>query len=156
MKHLKYLPHALGFFSEPFELFLAFASVLSGILFLTGNTKPGALEQQLPGWQLALWVAGFTAGGLIIIVSRAMIARAKNMRSLEIGARVEAVGMTIFGGAAGMYAVAIFALGKAGFFAGLIIGAWSASAFVRLYIINKQWAPVRRDRRDPRNGDEVT
>lgn len=146
MKHLKYLPHRLGFFSEPYELFLGFVALLSGALYWTGQSKPGALQMQLPHWQLNVWESLFMAGGVLIIVSRALIARAKTVRDLEQGSRIEALGCTVFGGAAGMYAMALFAVGKPGFFAGVTIAAWSAASAVRAYIVLKQWAPFRKDR----------
>jgi hypothetical protein len=147
MKNIIYMPRGLGFFAEPFELFLAFASVFSGVLLLTGQSKPVSVATQLPGWQLSLWALLFVVGGLLIIVSRATIAAAKTEFTLERGLRLEAVGITVFGGAAAMYAISLVALGGPGLFSGIITGAWATASFFRLYIINRQWAPYRRARK---------
>jgi len=143
MKNLKYFKHGWGFFSEPFELFLALAAILSGVVYFLGKSQPNALEARLPHWELILWILTFTLSGVIIMASRGMIAVARTERALELGCRVEAVGMTLFGTAALLYSMVIFSFGLQAFVSGVIIAAWGGASFVRLYIIMMEWKPYR-------------
>lgn len=147
---IRLLDYGWGLFSQPFEVFLAFASVLSGILFLTGQTKPTALALQLPGWELSGWAWLYTIGGMLIILARIMLASAKTERTLEKGSRIEAAGLVLFGTSLGTYAMAIFALGFIGFYSGLILASFSAASFARLLTIRSQWKPYR----DARKAEE--
>lgn len=146
MTRFKFLSDNWGFFSEPFELLLAAVQVLSGVLYLIGTNKPGPLEIQLPPGELRAWIIGYTLGGALVVVSRILLAAALNERVLEMGSRVEALGMTIGGSAIAMYAMSIYALGLSAFVSGSILAAWSGASFLRLFAIQRQWAPYRKAR----------
>lgn len=146
MTRFKFFSDTWGFFSQPFELLLAGVQVLSGILYLIGHSKPGTLEAQLPPAELKTWVIGYTVGGALTVLSRLFLASAVTERSLEIGSRVEAVSLTISGGAIGMYAISIMALGVVALPSAAILSAWALAGLIRVYAIQKQWAPFRKAR----------
>lgn len=147
MTRFKFLSDAWGFFSEPFELLLAGVQIMAGTLFIFGHQKPGPLEAQLPSAELKTWVVGYLIGGIIVVLARLALAMSCTERSLEAGSRVEAVGLTISGGALTMYAISIYALGFGAFPSGSILAAWALAAFLRTLAIRKMWAPYRKARR---------
>lgn len=146
MARFRFFSDTWGFFSQPFELLLAGVQVMAGMLFLFSPRKPGTLEAQLPAGELKTWVIGYTVGGVITILARLFLATAATERRLEAGSRVEAVGLTLTGGALGMYAISIYALGFSAIPSGSIIAAWALAALIRVYAIQVQWAPFRKAR----------
>lgn len=135
MRHLAALQGRWRFASEPFELFLAAAALFSGLSVLLGTTRPGSLTAQLSPIVLRAWGASLSVGGALTIASRWMLAGAKTAGALMRALRLEQMGMTLFATTAGMYSIALMAIGRAGLAAGPIIIGWSLACAVRTWII---------------------
>lgn len=142
MRHLPAIGGRLGFvggvLAEPFESFLAAAALISGVSVLIGTSHPGSLASQLSPWVLRAWGASLSAGGALTMISRGLLGGAHSVRDLVRALRLEQMGMTIFATTAGMYAIAIMALGREGLAAGPIIIGWSGACTVRAWIIRAE------------------
>lgn len=138
MRHLPALPRTWRFLAEPFELFLAAAALISGLSVLFGTSTPGSLAAQMSPWVLRAWGASLFAGGALTMTSRWLLAGAHTVRDLIRALRLEQLGMTLFATTAGIYAVAIMAVGRAGLTSGPIIIGWSAACTVRAWIIRAE------------------
>lgn len=139
MRHMPAMGGRWGRFgAEPFEIFLALAALLSGLSVLLGTTRPGSLASQLSPWVLRAWGASLSAGAVLTLTSRWLLAGAGTVRALIRALRLEQLGMTLFATTAGIYAIAIMAVGRAGLAAGFIIVGWSAACTVRAWIIRAE------------------
>lgn len=143
MQNLELFTGRWRILAEPFELFIALASVVSGLAVLLGGTRPGALMALLSPWVLRAWGAGLCLGGSLTLFARWRLSGAGSLDSLEWAGRVEQLGMILFAGAAAMYATGIFAVGTAGITAGSIIAAFGGACATRAWIIGRTWRPVR-------------
>lgn len=147
MRHLRALTGRWGFFAEPFEIYLAAAALFSGLTVLTGLTAPSALARQVSPWMLRAWGAGLIAGAILTLLARWLLAGARTEHGLESAARIEVLGMTIFAGAASMYAMSILAVGVIGIPAGGFIAAFAGACATRARIITNEWRGHRAARR---------
>lgn len=138
MQHLPVMRGRWAVLAEPFEVFLAVAALISGLSVLVGTTRPGSLASQLSPWVLRAWGASLSAGGALTMTSRWLLAGAHNVGNLVRALRLEQMGMTLFATTAGIYAIAIMALGREGLAAGPIIVGWSAACTVRAWIIRAE------------------
>lgn len=138
MRHLAALPPRWRFLVEPFELFLAIAALFSGLSVLLGTSHPGSLAAHMSPVVLRAWGASLSIGGALTIASRWLLAGADTAGALIRGLRLEQMGMTLFATTAGMYAIAIMAVGRAGLAAGPIIVGWSIACTVRALIIRAE------------------
>lgn len=135
MRHLAALPPHWRFLAEPFEDLLAVAALFSGLSVLLGTSHPGSLAAQMAPWVLRAWGASLSVGGALTIASRWLLARADTAGALVRGMRLEQMGMTLFATTAGMYALAIMSVGRAGLAAGPMIIGWAIACTVRALII---------------------
>jgi len=138
VRHLAALPRRWRFASEPFELFLALAALFSGLSVLLGTTRPGSLSAQMSPIVLRAWGASLSVGGALTIASRWLLAGADTAGAVMRALRLEQMGMTLFATTAGMYSIAIMAIGRAGLAAGPIIIGWSLACAVRTWIIRAE------------------
>jgi len=141
------------FFSEPFEVWLAVAALVSGTSVLLGVGAPSSLAHQLSPWVLRSWGGGLCLGAAVTLAARWRVSAARTQGALEAANRLETLGMILFAGAAGMYAAAVLALGTAGLSGGLIIASWSAACAHRARIIVRAWRGINAGRRAAARGD---
>lgn len=147
MRHLKALSGRWQFLSEPFEIYLALLALVSGPSVLLGLTRPSSLASQVSPWMLRAWGAGLVLGAVLTLLARWLIAGAHTEQGQESAARIEVVAMTIFAGAATMYATSILAVGAAGIPAGCFVGGYAAACATRARIITNEWRGHRSARR---------
>lgn len=124
--------------SEPFEIFLALAALMSGVAVLFGTSRPGSLASHLSPWVLRAWGASLSSGAVLTLASRWLLAGARTTLGLIRALRLEQLGMSLFATTAGIYAFAIMAVGRAGLAAGPIIVGWSLACSVRAWIISAE------------------
>lgn len=139
MRHLKALSGRWAFFAEPFEIYLALLALVSGPTVLLGLTRPSTLARQVSPWMLRAWGAGLVLGAVLTLLARWLIAGAGTEHGKESAARIEVIGMTIFAGAATMYATSILAIGAAGIPAGCFVAGYAAACATRARIITNEW-----------------
>lgn len=140
MRHMPVMRRrwAKAFLSEPHETFLAAAALFSGLAVLASATRPGSLATHLSPWVLHIWGASLSAGGVLTLASRWLLAGAPTIRHLIRGLRLEQLAMSLFATTAGIYAIAIMSVGRPGLAAGPIIVGWSAACTVRAWIIREE------------------
>lgn len=147
MRHLRALSGRWSFFAEPFEVYLALLALVSGPSVLLGLTRPMTLASQVSPWMLRAWGAGLILGAVLTLLARWLIAGAATEHGRESAARVEVIAMTIFAGAATMYATSILAIGAAGIPAASFVGGYAAACATRARIITNEWRATRAARR---------
>jgi len=138
MQHMAVMRGRWAMFAEPFEIFLAVAALVSGLSVLAGTSRPGSLATQLSPWVVRAWGASLSTGGALTLTSRWLLAGARTARGLIRALRLEQLGMSLFATTAGIYALAIMAVGRDGLAAGPIIIGWSAACNVRAWIIRTE------------------
>lgn len=147
VRHLRALRGRWSFFSEPFEIYLALLALVSGPSVLFGLTRPSALASQIAPWMLRAWGAALIIGAVLTLLARWLIAGAATAHGQESAARIEVIAMTIFAGAATMYATSILAIGAVGIPAASFVGGYAAACATRARIITNEWRDVRSARR---------
>lgn len=138
VKHLASLPRPLRFFAEPFENWIAGASLFSGVLAVAGKARPGSLVAQAPSWFLHVWGVMLCIGGVATLVARWRIGRPQTDLGDRSARALEVVGLVALATATAVYAVAILAVGTAGLSAGTITVAMSASCAMRAWIVARE------------------
>lgn len=140
MRHLPVMRGrwARAFLAEPHETFLAAAALFSGLAVLASATRPGSMAAQLSPWVLRSWGASLSAGGVLTLTSRWLLAGAQSVRDLIRALRLEQLAMTTFATTAGIYAIAIMSVGRAGLAAGPIIIGWALACTARGWIIRAE------------------
>jgi hypothetical protein len=107
---------------HPFEVFLAFLCVISGLpMLLQVTPRPNSLEALLPAWLVFTWGVILVSGGLLTLVG--------TVRRSEPWERS---GVGVLGFASVAYSIAIFlAVGVGGSVAGAIVLAFGLACWFR-------------------------
>lgn len=138
VKHLNSLPTPLRFFAEPFENWIAGASLVSGTLAVIGKSRPLSLAAQAPSWMLHVWGAMLCIGGVATLVARWRIGRPQTDLGDRSARALEVVGLVALATAIGVYAVAILAVGAAGITAGATTAAMAGACSMRAWIVARE------------------
>jgi hypothetical protein len=145
VKHLASLPRPLRFFAEPFENWIAGASLVSGSLAVVGKARPLSLVAQAPTWFLHVWGAMLCVGAVATLVARWRIGRPQTPLGDRSARALEVLGLVALATAIAVYSVAIFATGTPGATAGAITVAMSASCAMRAWIVARELKAERAD-----------
>jgi hypothetical protein len=129
--------------SEPFELLLALAALVSGGPVAWGAARPESMASQLPAWVVQTWGGMLCGAGVATITARWRMSRARTDEGLMAASRLEVVGMLAFATALGAYGLAAVALGRRGLPAGPMLEGSAVAFLVRARIIVVQLADLR-------------
>lgn len=128
--------------SEPFEMWLGLASVVTGVWIQWSNSaRPASLVAQLSPWLVHAWGILLAAGGVATVVARVRIGRwapPAPVASVMAAFRLEVVGMICMATAVGVYSMAILSVGRVGLTAGSLTMAQAWACAVRARIVSRQ------------------
>ena len=116
---------------HPAEIFLAAASVMSGLGSLLGPARPGSVRAIAPAWVGVGWATVLIVGGTICLIAALIQRRARRLL-------VERVGIVFLGFGAAAYSLAVFSVqGWRGLYPALVTLGFSAACIWR-------WAQIER------------
>jgi hypothetical protein len=145
MKHLAALPRSLRFFAEPFEIWIAFACLLTGIPAAVSSAHPQSLAAALHGysWLLHAWGVLLCLGAVATLAARWRIGRPQTELGDRSARALEVVGLVMLATTTTVYAVAIVAVGIPGLAAGSITASAAAACGMRAWIVSRELAHER-------------
>lgn len=153
MRNLSALSPLERFFDEPFEVLLAVGALVSGSSVAAARSRPVSLAAQLSSpWMLRAWGVSVLAGGVLTLLARLRLARARTDEGLIAGSRLEVVAMVLFATTLGVYGLAILAVGAAGLAAAPLTLAWSAAFAVQARKVTRRLRTARDVLLDPPDG----
>lgn len=121
---------------SPFEIFMLFACILSGIAGLINPHRVSVIASVLPLWELYIWNAGIITGGFVALIGV--------WKSSFASLYVERIGLTLLVGLSFMYVVAIIAL--SGFTFGLAVMMTAAFSIACVFRLRQIIVDLRRIR----------
>lgn len=127
----------VGVRTNPFEAWLAFLGVLSGLVYLTGVAQSTALSESLPLWATRVWGAVMMLACVCLI--RGLLLMVDNQGIVSMlgrGVAVYKLGLRLLAGVCVVYGTAVmFKAHTNGLAAALPYWSLSAAAVLRLLII---------------------